>query len=226
MGIAKDNTHKINKVEQNIKTIENMQKEINNHKDETSDKMKDMKNNVDANTKNISATNSKIQDIYSTLDTISRELATKIATNISDDNPDPLGLTYACIAAKEPIPIKPTIIKEKTPAEQQKDKLRQILHIARKRVSLKPVRADHISQNIPESEINNPDNHKICKTAAIDFLEKELKVTTAEVKSSKLSSTSSILWIEVQDSKTVAIILRQSAYFRREAKAIIYPPQE
>ena len=60
----------------------------------------------------------------------------------------------------------------------------------------------------------------------MDFLEKELKITTAEVKSSKLSSTSSILWIEVQDSKTVEIILRQSAYFKREAKAIMYAPQE
>ena len=68
--------------------------------------MKDMNNKVDANTKNISATNNKIQDIYSTLDTISRELATKIAHNISDDNPDPLelNLTYASMAAKPPIP--------------------------------------------------------------------------------------------------------------------------
>merc|ERR1712240_502907 len=49
---------------------------------------------------------------------------------------------------------------------------------------------------------------------------------TAEIKSSKLSNTSSILWIEVQDIETVESILRQSAYFKREAKAIMYPPQE
>ena len=56
--------------------------------------------------KNISATNNKIEDIYSKLDNISRELATKIAHNISDDNPDPLelNLTYASMAAKQPIP--------------------------------------------------------------------------------------------------------------------------
>ena len=36
-----------------------MQKEINNHKDETSDELKEMKNNVDQNAKSISATTIK-----------------------------------------------------------------------------------------------------------------------------------------------------------------------
>merc|ERR1712240_916971 len=105
--MAKDNTLKINKREQTVKTIENMQTDINNHKDETSEEMKDMNNIVDANTKNISATNTKIENIYSILDTISREQATKIAHNISDDNPDPreLNLTYATMASKPPIPL-------------------------------------------------------------------------------------------------------------------------
>ena len=36
-----------------------MQTDINNHKNETSEEMKDMNSKVDANTKNISATNKK-----------------------------------------------------------------------------------------------------------------------------------------------------------------------
>ena len=57
--ITNNNTHKINKMEQNIKTIETIQKEINNYKNKTTEEMKDMKNNVDANTKKITATNNQ-----------------------------------------------------------------------------------------------------------------------------------------------------------------------
>ena len=62
--------------------------------------------------------------------------------------------------------------------------------------------------------------------AALDFLEKELKVKNATIISSKLSSISSILWIEVQNSKTADWIQKQSSYYKREARAIMYPPQE
>ena len=62
--------------------------------------------------------------------------------------------------------------------------------------------------------------------AALDSLEKELKITEATVISSKLSSTSSILWIEVQNSETADWIQKQSSYYKREAWAIMYPPQE
>ena len=61
--IAKDNTHKINKAEQDIKIIKNMQQEINTHKDETTDELKEMKGNMEQNTKKITATNNKIEDI-------------------------------------------------------------------------------------------------------------------------------------------------------------------
>ena len=90
--------------------------------------------------------------------------------------------------------------------KQQENKIKYILDIARKRVGLKPVTPEHISQqakkHINDTEINNPENHNYRKMATIDFLEKELKVKDATIISSKLSSTSSILWIEVQNIET------------------------
>merc|ERR1712243_35529 len=86
------------------------------------------------------------------------------------------------------------------------------------------VTPDHISLNISTEEINDPQYSEIRKRAAEEFLEKELKITTTEIKFSKLSNTSPILWIEVQDSDTVDSIIRQSTYFKRDAKAIMYPP--
>merc|ERR1712240_342651 len=62
--------------------------------------------------------------------------------------------------------------------------------------------------------------------AALDFLENELKVTTATIISSKLSNTSPILWIEVQSEEMAEHIQKQSSLFKREARAIMYPPPE
>ena len=114
--------------------------------------------------------------------------------------------------------------------KQQENKIKYILEIARKRVGLKPVTPDHISQqakkHINDTEINNPENHNYRKMAALDFLEKELKITNATIISSKLSSTSSILWIEVQNIETAEWIQKQSSYYKRESWATMYPPQE
>ena len=180
-----------------------MQQEINSHKDETTEEIKEMKNNMEQNKKDISATNNKIEDIFSSIDVINRELAAKASTNISDDNPDPLAITYAFMASKAPPPqVQQPITKPMTKEEQQKKqelKTKYILDIARKRVGLKPVTPDDISQQakkpIKDIEINNPENHNYSKMAALDFLEKELEITEATVISLKLSSKSSILWI-------------------------------
>ena len=118
-----------------------MQQETNNHKDETTEEIKEMKNSVEQNKKNISATNNKLEDIYSSIHVISRELAAKASTNISDDNSDPLAITYAFMASKAPPPqVQQQIIKPMTKEEQQKqqeNKIKYILEIARKRVGLK-----------------------------------------------------------------------------------------
>ena len=58
--MAKDNSLKINKIEQKVKTIENMQTDINSQKDETAKEMKDLSNKIDINTKNLPTTNNKI----------------------------------------------------------------------------------------------------------------------------------------------------------------------
>ena len=81
-GRSNDNKLKINKVEQDIKTIKTMQQEINNHKDETTEEIKEMKNSVNQNKKDISATNNKLEHIYSLIDVINRELAAKASINI------------------------------------------------------------------------------------------------------------------------------------------------
>ena len=110
------------------------------------------------------------------------------------------------------------------------NKTKYILDIAKKRVGLKPVGPDHISQHakkqLKDTEINNPENHNYRKMAALDFLENELKVTTATIISSKLSNTSPILWIEVQSEEMAEHIQKQSSLFKREARAIMYPPPE
>ena len=62
--------------------------------------------------------------------------------------------------------------------------------------------------------------------AALDFLENELKITTATIISSKLSNTSPILWIEVQSEEMAENIQKQSSILKREARAIMYPPPE
>ena len=80
-----------------------MQQEINNQKDETSEAIKEMKSNMEQTKKEISAAHNKFEDIFSSIDIINRELAAKASTNISDDDPDPLGITYAYMASKEPI---------------------------------------------------------------------------------------------------------------------------
>merc|ERR1712240_484375 len=59
-----------------------------------------------------------------------------------------------------------------------------------------------------------------------EFLEKELKVTKAVITSSKLSTTSDILWIQVDNEQTAIDIQKQTATLRREARAIMYPPPE
>ena len=75
------------------------------------------------------------------------------------------------MASKEPPPqIQQPITKTMTKEEQQKQqeyKTKYILDIARKRVGLKPVTPDHISQQakklINDTEINNPERHSFRK---------------------------------------------------------------
>ena len=61
------------------------------------------------------------------------------------------------------------------------------MDIARKRVGLKPITANHISQqagkHIKDTDINNQENAYYRKMAAHEFLEKELKVTKAVITS-------------------------------------------
>merc|ERR1712240_637439 len=54
----------------------------------------------------------------------------------------------------------------------------------------------------------------------------KLKVKSATILSSKLSNTSPILWIEVQNEEMAEHIQKQSSLFKREARAIMYPPEE
>ena len=89
------------------------------------EEMKDLSNKINITNKNLSTTNNKIDYIYSILDNLSREQATKIVHNISDDNPDlhELNQTYATITSRPPIPITSNILSPKTTTEQYKGKL-------------------------------------------------------------------------------------------------------
>ena len=129
-----------------------------------------------------------------------------------------------------PLQIQQQAMSKEEQEKQQENKTKYILDIATKRVGLKPVTPEHISQQakkqLNDTEINNPENHNFRKMAALDFLDKELKVKDATIISSKLSNTSPILWIEVQSEETANFIQKQSEYYKREAQAIMYPPQE
>merc|ERR1712240_210420 len=222
---AKENSLKITKLEKEIKTIKTMQSEANNCKDETMEEVKTTNQGVEQNKKDIMIANNKIYGLYTSMEIISRDIATKTASNISVDNPeisDPLALTNVEIVQFQ-------IQQQMKQAEQHKA-AKYIMDIARKRVGLKPVTSNHISQqakrHIKDNEINNPENNYYRKMAAHDFLENELKVTTATIISSKLSTTSPILWIEVQGEEIALSIQKQSAILKREERAIMYPPPE
>merc|ERR1712240_494959 len=222
---AKENSLKINKLEKEKTTIKTMQNEANKYNDETMEEVETTNQRVEQNKKDIIIANNKIDGLYTSIEIINREIATKTASNISVDNPeiaDPLALTNAQIV--------PFQIQQQMRQAEQHKAAKYIMDIARKRVGLKPVTSNHISQqakrHIKDNEINNPENNYYRKMAAHDFLEKELKVTTAIIISSKLSTTSPILWIEVQSEEITLTIQKQSAILKREERAIMYPPPE
>merc|ERR1712240_131821 len=222
---AKENSLKINKLEKEKTTIKTMQNEANKYNDETMEEVETTNQRVEQNKKDIIIANNKIDGLYTSIEIISREIATKTASNISVDNPeiaDPLALTNAQIV--------PFQIQQHMKQAEQHKAAKYIMDIAKKRVGLKPVTSNHISQqakrHIKDNEINNPENNYYRKMAAHDFLEKELKVTTAIIISSKLSTTSPILWIEVQSEEIALNIQKQLAILKREERAIMYPPPE
>ena len=87
---------------------------------------------------------------------------------------------------------------------------------------------EHMSANPITDDINEPKYSDTRKAAAREFLEKKLKLNTyLNIISTRMSQTSSILWIEVEDSDTADMIIRQSAKIHNpDGKAIMYPPQE
>ena len=86
---------------------------------------------------------------------------------------------------------------------------------------------EHISATPITDDINDPKYSDIRKAAAIEFLDKELKINThLNILSTKKSQTSPILWIELEDSDTADMLIRQSAKNRNpDGKAIMYPPK-
>merc|ERR1712240_547747 len=218
---AKENSLKINKLEKEIATIKTMQNEANKYNDETMEEVETTNQRVEQNKKDIIIANNKIDGLYTSIEIINREIATKTASNISVDNPeiaDPLALTNAQIV--------PFQIQQQMRQAEQHKAAKYIMDIARKRVGLKPVTSNHISQqakrHIKDNEINNPENNYYRKMAAHDFLENELKITSATIISSKLSTTSTILWIQVQSEEIALNIQKQSAILKREERAIMY----
>ena len=107
------------------------------------------------------------------------------------------------------------------------EKLMKILKTAKRRVGLKPMHPEHISATPITDDINDPKYSDIIKAAAREFLDKELKINThLNILSTKKSQTSPILWIELEDSETADMLIRQSAKIRNpDGKAIMYHPK-
>ena len=87
---------------------------------------------------------------------------------------------------------------------------------------------EHISATPITDDINDPKYSDIRNEAAREFLDKELKVNTyLNIISTKMSQSSPILCIEIEDSDTADMLIKQSAKIRNpDGKAIMYPPQE
>ena len=84
----------------------------------------------------------------------------------------------------------------------------------------------YLLPNITREEINLLQHFHLRKTLAQEFLEHELKITDAKIISSKMSTNSDILWIEVENSDTAERIIKQSARTHTKARGIMYPPTE
>ena len=165
---ATENKLRINKLEKEIETIKTIQNEASKYNDETTEEVAATKQDVRQNKKDINIVSNKIdglQTTIETIETINREIAAKLATNISMDNPetaDPQTTTNNLILPFQ----RQQLIRE----EEQHKAARYIMDIARKRVGLKPITANHISQqagkHIKDTDINNPENTYYRKMAA------------------------------------------------------------
>merc|ERR1712240_340449 len=225
---AAENKLRINKLETDITTIKTIQNEASTENDEALEEMATIKQDVTQAKKDINPVNNKIdglQTTMETIETINREMAAKLATNISMDNPETADQQNTTRNPMLPFQ-RQQMIRE----EEQHQRAKYIMDIARKRVGLKPITANHISakagKQIQITDINNQHNAYYRKMAAHEFLEQELKVNNAVITSSKLSTTSDILWVQLDNEKSAIDIQKQSATLRREARAIMYPPPE
>merc|ERR1712240_106487 len=225
---AAENKLRINKLETDITTIKTMQNEASTENDEALEEMATIKLDVTQAKKDINTVNNKIdglQTTIETMETINREMAAKLATNISIDNPQTADQQNTTRN-----PMLPFQRQQMITEEEQHQRAKYIMDIARKRIGLKPITANHISaqagKQIQITDINNKHNAYYRKMAAHEFLEKELKVINAVITSSKLSTTSDILWIQLDNERSAIDIQKQSATLRREARAIMYPSPE
>ena len=85
---------------------------------------------------------------------------------------------------------------------------------------------EHLSAKPIIDDINDPKYSDIRKEAAKEFLYKELKLNSdKKIISTKMSQSSPILWIEVDDHTTADMIIKQSAKVHNPyGRAIMYPP--
>ena len=109
----------------------------------------------------------------------------------------------------------------------EEDKLRLILKSAKRRVGLKPMLPEHVSAKPITDDINDPKYSDIRKEAAKEFLDKELKINSdIKIISTKMSQSSPIFRIEVDDHTTTDMIIKESAKVcNPDGRAIMYPPK-
>ena len=102
--------------------------------------------------------------------------------------------------------------------------MKTILKAAKRRVGLKPIRVENKTDSPITDDLNQQHYSDIRKEAAAEFITKELKLQPPTIISTKMSQSSPIIWIEVQDSDTADMLMRQSAKIRNpNGQAIMYP---
>ena len=103
--------------------------------------------------------------------------------------------------------------------------MKTVLKAAKRQVGLKPIRVENITESPIIDDINQPYYSEMRKEAAAEFITKELKLQPPTIMSTKMSQSSPIMWIEVQDSDTADMLMRQSAKIRNpNGQAIMYHP--
>ena len=113
-----------------------------------------------------------------------------------------------------------------TREQKHNDRMKKILESAKRRIGLKPVLPGHITSNESYGDLNGREFSETRRDAAKEFILKGLSIKQdITILSTKLSRSSPIKWVELEDPDIADAILIETAKVRNpEGRAVMYPP--